>query len=47
MTSWDILIPSITHRTDMLTDLLEHLKKQLVPGVGVIVYRDNRGEPVH
>jgi hypothetical protein len=42
--TWDILIPSITHRTDMLTELLEHLEKQMVPGVGVIVYRDNRLE---
>ena len=40
--TWDILIATITHRTDMLTGLLEHLERQLVPGVGVLVYRDNR-----
>jgi hypothetical protein len=40
--SWDILIASIVHRTDMLTDLLAELKRQLAPGVGVLVYRDNR-----
>ena len=40
--TWDILIASIAHRTDMLTDLLAELKRQLVPGVGVLVYRDNR-----
>jgi hypothetical protein len=40
--SWDILIASIAHRTDELTALLDHLEKQLVPGVGVIVFRDNR-----
>ena len=40
--TWDILIATIVHRTDMLTELLEHLERQLVPGVGVLVYRDNR-----
>lgn len=39
--AWDILICSIEHRTDMLTDLLNELERQLVPGVGVRVYRDN------
>jgi hypothetical protein len=39
---WQILIASIAHRTDELTALLDHLEKQLVPGVGVIVFRDNR-----
>ena len=42
--TWDILIPSIVHRTDMLTDLLEEPERRLVPGVGVLVYRDNREE---
>lgn len=42
--TWDILIPSIVHRTDMLTVLLEHLGRQLVPGVGVRVFLDNREE---
>jgi hypothetical protein len=40
--TWDILIPSITHRTNELTELLAHLEAQRVPGVGVLVYRDNR-----
>jgi hypothetical protein len=40
--TWDILIASIVHRTDMLTELLAELERQLVPGVGVLVYRDNR-----
>lgn len=42
--SWDILIPSLVHRTGQLCDLLAHLSIQLVPGVGVLVYRDNREE---
>jgi hypothetical protein len=42
VTTWDILIPSIAHRTDMLDELLGHLHAQLRPGVGVICYRDNR-----
>lgn len=40
--SWDILIASIYHRVDMLTDLLAELKRQMLPGVGVLVYLDNR-----
>jgi hypothetical protein len=39
--TWDILICSIEHRTDMLDELLAELQRQLVPGVGVRVYRDN------
>jgi hypothetical protein len=39
--TWDILICSILHRTDMLDALLAELERQLVPGVGVIVFRDN------
>ncbi len=39
--TWDILITSIVHRTDMLAELLTELKRQLAPGVGVRVYRDN------
>jgi hypothetical protein len=42
--TWDILIASIAHRTDLLDALLDHLKGQLRPGVGVIVYRDNRDQ---
>ena len=41
MTTWDILICSIEHRTEMLADLLAELERQLVPGVGVRVFRDN------
>jgi hypothetical protein len=39
--SWDILICSIWHRTDMLTDLLTELERQWQPGMGVRVCRDN------
>lgn len=39
--TYDILICSIEHRTDMLDALLTELGRQLVPGVGVRVYRDN------
>lgn len=39
--TYDILIASIVHRTDMLTDLLSELDRQRVPGLGVRVYRDN------
>src|SRR3954465_13263584 len=39
--TWDILICSIVHRTNMLALLLKELERQLVPGVGVRVFRDN------
>lgn len=39
--TWDILVASIAHRTVMLTELLGELSRQLVPGVGVHVCRDN------
>lgn len=39
--TWDILMCSIAHRTEMLTELLGELKRQLVPGVGVRVFSDN------
>jgi hypothetical protein len=39
--TWDILICSIAHRTGMLEVLLRELQRQLVPGVGVRVCRDN------
>lgn len=42
MTTWDILIASITYRTEQLIALLKELERQSVPGVGVLVYRDNR-----
>lgn len=38
---WDILICSIPHRTDQLTELLAEFERQLMPRVGVHVYRDN------
>ena len=40
--SWDILIASVEHRTDQLTSLLADLALQMVPGVGVRIYRDNQ-----
>lgn len=39
--TYDILICSILHRTDMLDELLGELERQLQPGVGVRVFRDN------
>jgi hypothetical protein len=39
--TWDILIPTIPHRHDKFVDLLEILKPQITPGVGVIAYLDN------
>lgn len=39
--TWDLLIASIEHRTDMLDELLGELERQLQPGVGVRVFRDN------
>lgn len=41
MISWDILMCSIVHRTEMLAELLGELERQMVPGVGVRVFRDN------
>lgn len=41
MPTWDILITSIPHRHDLLCALLEELGRQMRPGIGVIVYRDN------
>jgi hypothetical protein len=39
--TWDILVCSIGHRHEMLTDLLAELGRQRQPGVGVRVFRDN------
>ena len=41
MPSWQILIPTIEHRHEKLRTLLDALAPQIVPGVGVLVYRDN------
>lgn len=41
MSTYDILICSIEHRADMLDALLAEIERQLVPGVGVRVFRDN------
>jgi hypothetical protein len=38
---WQILVCSIWHRTGLLTELLDALAEQMLPGVGVIVFRDN------
>jgi glycosyltransferase involved in cell wall biosynthesis len=37
----DLLIPTIPHRHHQLLGLLESLDQQMVPGVGVRVFRDN------
>lgn len=39
--TWDILICSIAHRTDMLSELLDEIGRQRTDGVGVHVFRDN------
>jgi glycosyltransferase involved in cell wall biosynthesis len=39
--TWDILIASIPHRDEMLTQLLAELNRQYQPGLGVIIARDN------
>jgi hypothetical protein len=39
--TYDVLILSIPHRDALLRDLLAELDRQMQPGVGVIVYRDN------
>ena len=39
--TWDILICSIWHRTEMLDALLEELERQRIPGVGIRVCWDN------
>jgi glycosyltransferase involved in cell wall biosynthesis len=39
--TWNILIASIPHRNEMLTQLLAELNRQYQPGLGVIVAVDN------
>ena len=39
--TYDILILSIPHRDALLRELLAELDRQMQPGVGVILYRDN------
>ena len=39
--TWDVLICSIEQRTDQLVELLTELERQIVPGFGVLVARDN------
>lgn len=39
--TWDLLICAIPHRHDKLAALLAELGRQIRPGVGVRVYRDN------
>jgi hypothetical protein len=38
---WEILIPHIPHRHAKFVELLEVLRPQMMPGVGVVVYADN------
>lgn len=40
-TVWDILIATIPHRHEKLCELLAELDKQMLPGAGVRLYRDN------
>ena len=41
MTRYDLLIPTIPHRHEVLCALLAELDRQMLPGAGVIVWRDN------
>ena len=41
MTRYDLLIPTIPHRHEVLCALLAELGRQMLPGAGVIVWRDN------
>jgi hypothetical protein len=43
--TWDLLIPTIPHRHEMLCELLAELGRQAVPGFGVRVWRDNLERP--
>lgn len=43
--TWDILICSIPHRDATMLELLAELDRQMIPGVGVIAYRDNLQTP--
>lgn len=38
---WDLLLPTIPHRHDLVCGLLEEIDRQHQPGLGVLVYRDN------
>lgn len=46
MRTWDILISTIPHRHQQLCNLLATLNWQIIPGVTVIVFRDNTENPV-
>lgn len=41
MTTWDILLPTLPHRHDMMCALLAEIGRQWQPGLGMIIYRDN------
>lgn len=41
MLTWQMVIPTIPHRHEKLCALLEVLDAQMLPGFGVLVYRDN------
>lgn len=38
---WEILIPTIPHRHELLCKLLSEINRQWQPGLGVVVFRDN------
>lgn len=41
LSTWQVLIPTIPHRHEMLCPLLEEFDRQAQPGFGVAVWRDN------
>lgn len=46
MLTWQVLIATIPHRHLKLCRLLAELDRQVQPGFGVLVYRDNLKQPV-
>lgn len=43
--TWDILLPTIPHRHEGLSILLGEISRQWMPGLGVLVSRDNLARP--
>lgn len=42
---WDLLLPTIPHRHDLMCGLLAEIGRQWQPGLGVLVLRDNLQRP--
>ena len=43
--TWDLLLPTLPHRHEVMCDLLAEIDRQWQPGLGVLVYRDNLRRP--